>query len=544
MSKQIIVRAILQHCLCQTPWLVDEPQPGGLTALHLASLHGHLEVTDLLLQAGADPNLTIQRPAGLTGPPLRVVTDQSGGASAVVGTCGSGGGGGGGTSGTVTGTNSVLNQSNFTALHLAVQGAHPDVVCLLLCYGARATLRNGEGRSPMQLVLTTLAQTHDMQQQSGQSSRRFDVALVPFLASVARLLVRMADSLTVTSSSPGPVSGQPRIRPNREEFEEQLISIEDPPEEEDTIPEPLNEPVCLTVPSPLCRRLKSTIQATLETGVPRLVLIAACLASAIGAESWSASCATEEDEAETRNAESLTESFVADIFGEYLDPVLQLALQQCHMEAMNSMSQVRESRSPRHHAATSGAQPGTELLVDMDEIEEENLVDALLQADAQSQPAISLLPGTVSLTDNNVRAGGGNNADAGVVVATGADNGPVVEVTEPSNDFIFAATPEEQTTNTLHQPLTIANQLVPQLNNLRIQDPPSHPEPHLLPPTLEEFDLEWRECLVCSEANRATIIVPCGHIITCKQCTSLIKKCLLCRMRISGFHEVSAFRSA
>ncbi|TPP59042.1 E3 ubiquitin-protein ligase mib1, partial [Fasciola gigantica] len=514
-----ILQAILRHCLCQTPWLVDEPQPDGLTALHLASLHGHLEVTDLLLQAGADPNLTVQRPAGLTGPPVRGVESGPGGTSA-------------------SSVSVLLTQSNFTALHLAVHKAHPDVVCLLLCYGARATTtRNTDGRSPMQLVLTTLAQTHDMQQHSGQSTRRFDVALVPFLASVARLLVRMADSLTVTSSSPGPAARQSRRRSNREEFEEQLISIDDPSEDEDANPESLNDAACLTVPSPLCRRLKSTIQATLETGVPRLVLIAACLASAIGAESWSASCATEDDEPDTRNTESITEAFVADIFGEYLDPVLQLALQQCHMEAMNSMSQVRvsntenETRSPRHHGVSGGAQPRTELLVDMDEIEEENLVDALLQADSLSEPAISLLPvGIVTVTENNAVEASGS--------CTGSENREGTgDIPEATNDIIFVPTPDGHATNVLHQPLTIANQLVPRLNNLCVHDPTPRSESHLLPPALEEMDLEWRECLVCSEANRATVIIPCGHIITCRQCTSLIKKCLLCRMRITGFHE-------
>lgn len=359
---------------------------------------------------------------------------------------------------------------------------------------------------------------------------------------MARLLVRMADSLTVTSGSPGPAASHPRLQSNRGECEEPLISIEDSSQEEDTISERINETICLAVPSPLCRRLKSTIQATLETGVPRLVLIAACLASAIGAESWSASCETEDDSGETHSAESITESFVADIFGEHLDPVLQLALQQCHMEAMNSMSQVRasntdnETRSPRHHPAASGTQPGTGLLVDMDEIEEENLVDVLLQADVQAEPAMSLLPAEAATLHGNSVVGipsvdGSSTGDLNTELISGTP--------EATNALVFAPTPDDHATDVLRQLLTTANQLVPKLNNLHVDDPTPSSGPHLLPPTLEEIDLEWRECLICSEANRATIIIPCGHVITCKQCTSLIKKCLLCRMRITGFHEVS-----
>ncbi|CAL8101095.1 unnamed protein product [Calicophoron daubneyi] len=488
-----IARAVFQHCL-QTPWLIDEPQPDGLTALHLASLHGHLEVADLLLQSGADPNLAIHRPAGLLAPR----------------------GGGGCDEGGVN--------ASFTPLHLAVHKAHPDVVCLLLCYGARATTHSGEGRSPMQLALTTLAQTHDIQH-AGHVPRRFDVALVPFLASVARLLIRMADSLPAPTS--GVVGLTPlRQRASRGESEEQLIEIEDnnnSPQDEDG-QDLTAESTNLISPSPLCRRLKSTVQATLDTGVPRLVLIAACLASAIGAESWVPNSSTDDDEANVREVEVTTENFVTDIFSECLDPVLQLALQQCHMEAMNSISQIRsqalgsldvDNRSPRH---TSGGASG--LLVNM-EGDEENLVDTLFQADSQVQSsAISLMP----------------------------SRSPAVNQSGASADEYLIETEMGNANNTRTAlsslPITIANQLTPQMNNACSRDSQAHlrrsPRRRVLPPALDEIDLEWRECLVCSESDRSTILSPCGHIITCANCTPLIKKCLLCRQRVTGFQKFSS----
>ncbi|GAA50242.1 hypothetical protein CSKR_104226 [Clonorchis sinensis] len=492
-SPYRIVRVILQHCLQQTPWLVDEPQADGLTALHLASLHGHLEVSDLLLQSGANPNATVYRPSGLQPPPTSVRSTDGAYVPA------------------------------FTPLHLAVHKAHPDVVCLLLCYGARAAVtgggaRAGEGRSPMQLALTTLAQTQDNIQHAGQTPRRFDVALVPFLASVARLLICMADSLALTSSAPVNTSirNSSPLRANASRTdcieEAQLISIEDTGEGEsvDEVGEARDiqqGPVRLTSQSPLCRRLKSTVQATLETGVPRLVLIAACLASAIGAESWTPNCSNDDDD-EVRNIQMITDNFVTDIFTECLDPVLQLALQQCHMEAMNSVSQIRSQAVNVTEQDNSRSQRRTrDLLADLNDSEEENLVDTFFQADHAPHSTVSLLPSTVS--------------------------------TSAADEFMLHPGLVTQSEDNRIQPVTIANQLGPQLNNQPrfVKNPPQ--SLRLLPPKLTELDVEWRECLVCSDRDRSTVILPCGHIITCENCTPLMRKCLLCRQRVSGSYQFS-----
>ncbi|TNN14251.1 E3 ubiquitin-protein ligase MIB1 [Schistosoma japonicum] len=475
-----IIRLLLEHC-SSTPWIVDESQPDGLTALHLASLNGNMEAVDLLLQAGASPNLVVRRPAGLS--PL-------------------------------SGCDEAKLGSVFTPLHLAVHKAHPDVVCLLLCYRARAACRSGAGRSPMQLALNALSQVHDSQ---GTNIRRFDVALVPFLASVARLLVRMADSLTLTPASAGTLSGginKLRLHSNRNNYEEQLIEIDNDPEDEPHRSASSELPVLMS-PSALCRRLKSTIQATLETGVPRNVLIAACLASAIGAESWSShigainsECA-EEDDVDNVNTESVSENFVTDVFRECRDPVLQLALQQCHMEALNfvkcyPLNSDSINRSPRHEIN----RPDSPLLATICDSDEENLIDTFFQTDNRQVPPNDLLPSCSAVGSNN-------------------------------SYMIQSPLINQTTENSLSQPFAIENQLIPEPNNLHRNIPP--PSVYtLLPPTLDDIDLEWRECLVCSERNRSTIIVPCGHIITCETCTPLIKKCLLCRQRITGYHKFSS----
>ncbi|CAH8681183.1 unnamed protein product [Schistosoma rodhaini] len=474
-----IIRLLLEHC-SSTPWIVDETQPDGLTALHLASLNGNMEAVDLLLQAGASPNLVVRRPAGLS--PLSGCDEEKLG-------------------------------SVFTPLHLAVHKAHPDVVCLLLCYRARAACRSGAGRSPMQLALNALGQVHESQ---GANVRRFDVALVPFLASVARLLVRMADSLTLTPTSTAMLSSginKLRLNSNRNNYEEQLIEIDNDPDDEphrNTTAESLN----LVSPSALCRRLKSTIQATLETGVPRNVLIAACLASAIGAESWSSHLGTinsesaEEDNVDNVTTESISENFVTDVFRECRDPVLQLALQQCHMEALNfikcyPLNTDSINRSPRHDINRSNS-PLLSAICDSDE---ENLVDTFFQTDNRQIPPADLLP-SCSVVGSN-------------------------------NSFVIQSPLINQANeNSLNQPFAIENQFIPEPNNLRNNMSQSNVYA-LLPPTLGDIDLEWRECLVCSERNRSTVILPCGHIITCETCTPLIKKCLLCRQRIAGYHKFS-----
>ncbi|VDQ14112.1 unnamed protein product [Trichobilharzia regenti] len=325
----------------------------------------------------------------------------------------------------------------------------------------------------------------------------------------------MADSLKLTSASTGVLSGgmnRVRLQQNRNNNEEQLIEIDNDNEVESNRNTTAGSST-LTSPSPLCRRLKSTIKATLKTGVSRNVVIAACLATAIGAESWSSRLSEDsleivEDDMDNVSPEMISENFFTDIFRECRDPVIQLALQQCHMEALNfmkccSVNSESVNRSPRHETNQPNS-PLPQLISDSDE---ENLVDAFFQTDNRQVSQTDLISSCSVVGSNN-------------------------------SYIIQPSIMNQAAENPLNQPISIENELIPEPNNLQFNLSQSSIYT-LLPPTLDEMDLEWRECLVCSERNRSTIMLPCGHIITCETCTPLIKKCLLCRQRITGYHKVS-----
>ena len=39
-------------------------------------------------------------------------------------------------------------------------------------------------------------------------------------------------------------------------------------------------------------------------------------------------------------------------------------------------------------------------------------------------------------------------------------------------------------------------------------------------------------CKMCNKAEADTVFMPCGHIVTCEDCSSLMKKCLICKTEI------------
>ncbi|KAL3307614.1 E3 ubiquitin-protein ligase mib1, partial [Cichlidogyrus casuarinus] len=188
---------------CQaTPWLVEETRPDGLNALHLAILNARAEVVDLLLQAGISASnctgsTAMMLPATVSAPWLR--------------------------------------ESRLSPLHLAVHRSQAHVLCLLLCHGASPTAHDCKQRTPLDLALQLITQQNSRQ-------KRLDISLVPFLASVSRLLIRMTESFNSAQDTQ------------------------------------------LHTPSTLYQRIHSTVHASLETGISRLVLIAACLAASSGFE--------------------------------------------------------------------------------------------------------------------------------------------------------------------------------------------------------------------------------------------------------------------
>ncbi|XP_067936875.1 E3 ubiquitin-protein ligase MIB1-like [Watersipora subatra] len=42
------------------------------------------------------------------------------------------------------------------------------------------------------------------------------------------------------------------------------------------------------------------------------------------------------------------------------------------------------------------------------------------------------------------------------------------------------------------------------------------------------------ECMVCSDAKRDILFSPCGHVTTCSQCSSRVKRCLLCKQTVES----------
>lgn len=55
---------------------------------------------------------------------------------------------------------------------------------------------------------------------------------------------------------------------------------------------------------------------------------------------------------------------------------------------------------------------------------------------------------------------------------------------------------------------------------------------------LESQDANMDECMLCSENKRDTVFKPCGHVVSCEACGSLIKKCLICRESVSSREKI------
>ena len=51
---------------------------------------------------------------------------------------------------------------------------------------------------------------------------------------------------------------------------------------------------------------------------------------------------------------------------------------------------------------------------------------------------------------------------------------------------------------------------------------------------------KYDQCLVCGEALREVIFVPCGHATSCERCSKTISKCQLCDGSVTGMHKVSS----
>lgn len=269
------------------------------------------------------------------------------------------------------------------------------------------------------------------------NSNRIELSIVPFLASVTRFLITSASSVSPTHQNSGGI---------------------------------------LQTASPLRKRIESIVQTTLNSGVSATILIAACLAAAMGIE-------RQLNHQNTPETDPSGDPFHTGIFSSLGDPVLELALQQCYLEACLS---------------------------------------------ANTQPSVSdeVVEGSSALNDF-------------FTISSTSDNRMIRE--DGRSSVLQSGTGSPTGSS-----MSIANFLMP-------SDWPAPPpvastssaickadkRSGLFPLNIKDVADELKECLVCSSADRAAVLTPCGHIVACQSCTQLLKKCIICRQQISGYREVS-----
>lgn len=138
-------RPVVQRMLTAAPHLVHDrerwdeeqsrlsrmPAVGSFTALHRAAYHGDLELADLLLSRGADPNALT--PIGQTPLHVAVLVDQPAIVERLL---------------VASANPNLMTDRGQTPLHWAAIRARPWYVQRLLSGGADAGVRDVEGRSP------------------------------------------------------------------------------------------------------------------------------------------------------------------------------------------------------------------------------------------------------------------------------------------------------------------------------------------------------------------------------------------------------------
>merc|ERR1719249_264316 len=113
------------------PWIVDEKKDDGYTALHLAALNNHVEVAELLVGGCTPSGPNEQNTSGVLG---RANTD-------------------------------LQNVNLQTALHLAVERQHTQIVRLLVRERANMNIQDKDGDTPLHEALRhhTLSQLRQLQ---------------------------------------------------------------------------------------------------------------------------------------------------------------------------------------------------------------------------------------------------------------------------------------------------------------------------------------------------------------------------------------------
>ncbi|KAL5963648.1 E3 ubiquitin-protein ligase mib1 [Taenia solium] len=449
-SRDITVFCALMSYCDQMPWLLDEARPDGFTPLHLSVLYGHTAIVDCLLLL----------PPATTGP---TATGTSGGTAVNVNAE---------SALMLAGSSGTTLGNRLTPLHLAVQKGNAPVVCLLLARGALPCARDAAGKSPLDLSLALLrrsttasasvsaapadppasdinlsetSQSESPQRTTVVEGNRIELSMVPFLASVARYLVVSANCVS-------------------------------PPREEQSLQ---------SLPSVLRSRIESVVQTALNSGISAPLLIAACLVAAVGLQ--------------PRDVEPADLVAPPACLSTLDDSVLELALQQCFLEACLASAASTE----------------------------------------------------VSTATNDDGSGGGDNDRSGGLMH---QQHCLLDNSETSTLNDFFATDNRSETRVLQSgtvsptgsSMSIANFLVPSEWSAGAAMPAelSHQQQKQadFPLNLLELSEELRECMVCSSRDRGALLTPCGHIVACQQCTQLLKKCIICRQQVEAYREIPACR--
>ncbi|KAL5107408.1 E3 ubiquitin-protein ligase mind-bomb [Taenia crassiceps] len=436
--------ALMSYC-DQMPWLLDEARPDGFTPLHIGVLYGHTAIVDCLLLL----------PPATTGP---TATGTSGGSAVNVNAE---------SALMLAGSSGTTLGNRLTPLHLAVQKGNAPVVCLLLARGALPCARDAAGKSPLDLSLALLrrstttavsvsaaaadppssdvnlseaSQSESPRRTTVVEGNRIELSMVPFLASVARYLVVSANC------------------------EEQSLQ---------------------SLPSALRGRIESVVQTALNSGISAPLLIAACLVAAVGLQ--------------LRDVEPTNLVAPPACLSTLEDSVLELALQQCFLEACLASAANTEVPNATNDDGNSGGDNDRSgglthqqhCLLDNSET---STLNDFFATDNRSETRV-LQSGTVSPTGSSMS---------------------IANFLVPSEWSAGAAIPAELS----HQQQKQAD----------------------FPLSLLELSEELRECMVCSSRDRGALLTPCGHIVACQQCTQLLKKCIICRQQVEAYREIPACR--
>ncbi|VDM26322.1 unnamed protein product, partial [Hydatigera taeniaeformis] len=286
-------------------------------------------------------------------------------------------------------------------------------------------------------------QSESPQRTSVVEGNRIELSMVPFLASVARYLVISANCVS-------------------------------PPREEQSLQ---------SLPSALRSRIESVVQTALNSGISAPLLIAACLVAAVGLQPH-----------DVEPADPVAPPACLSTLG---DSVLELALQQCFLEACLASTANAEVANATNDSSSSGDDRGASLTHQqhclLDNSETSTLND-FFATDNRSETRV-LQSGTVSPTGSSMS---------------------IANFLVPSE----WSTGASMSTELSHQQQKQAD----------------------FPLNLLELSEELRECMVCSSRDRGALLTPCGHIVACQQCTQLLKKCIICRQQVEAYREIPACR--